>query len=138
MPSHMQTLPWPTPHREREAPPRNSRGGLNIEDDLRTDGHTQYITENLTLVRSFGDHLFDRATRSPQGAQIRLLAGFLSWWCLSVTPTITVVAGGHPAPATSAMSLSLVEVTGGSASGRHATFERWLKDPGSLCEGASR
>ena len=40
-------------------------------------------------------------------------------------------------PATRAMSLSLVEVTGGFASGRQATFERWLQDPGSLCEGAS-
>ena len=35
------------------------------------------------------------------------------------------------------MTLSLVEVTGGFASGRQATFERWLQDPGSLCEGAS-
>ena len=40
-------------------------------------------------------------------------------------------------PATSAMSLSLVEVTGRFASGMQATFERWLQDPGSLCEGAS-
>ena len=38
----------------------------------------------------------------------------------------------QPAP-----SFSLVEVTGGFASGRHAAFERWLQDPGSLCEGAS-